>query len=93
MPKKNSRSRSVDQRRYTPTQNPFENENARGGRSKGDEANRGGGPAKGEDNWHWSWSSPLRIVTMMGPPKSGGSLANVYLSRRPSVCACGHQGR
>jgi hypothetical protein len=27
---------------------------------EGDEANRGRGPAKGEDNRHWSWPSPLR---------------------------------
>ena len=39
-----------------------------GGRRKGDEANRGGGPAKGEDNRYRSWSSPLRTVTLIDPP-------------------------
>lgn len=69
--KKDSRSQSVDQRRHTATQSPFENEDTCGGGRKGDEANRVGGPAKGEDNRHRSWSSPLRTATMMGSPKRG----------------------
>jgi hypothetical protein len=33
--------------------------------SEGDETNRGGGPAKGEDNRRWSWSSPLRTLALI----------------------------
>src|SRR5580693_8318878 len=63
----------------TATQSPSEGEDACSGSREGDETNRSGGPAKGEDNRHWSWSSSLRAVTMMGSPKSGGSLsASVY---------------
>jgi hypothetical protein len=64
----------LDQRRRTATQNPFEGEDARSGGRESDEANGGCCPAKGQDDRHWSWSSPLRIVTMMGSPKCGGSL-------------------
>jgi hypothetical protein len=80
MPKKKTLVReSLYQRRHTATQSPFEGEDACSGSREGDETNRSGGPAKGEDNRHWSWSSSLRAVTMMGSPKSGGSLsASVY---------------
>ena len=40
---------------------------------EGDEANRGGGPAKGEDNRHRSWSSPLRTLTLIDSPKGSWS--------------------
>ena len=55
------------------TQSPFENEDTCGGGREGDEANRGGGPAKGEDNRHRSWSSPLRTLTLIDSPKGSWS--------------------
>jgi hypothetical protein len=59
----------VDKRRHAVTQSPFEIEDACGGGREGDEANRGGGPAKGEDNRHRSWSSPLRTLTSIDSPE------------------------
>ena len=58
--KRRPRSQSVDQRGSAATQSPSEDKNARGGGREGDETNRGGGPAKGEDDWRRSWSSSLR---------------------------------
>jgi hypothetical protein len=40
--------------------------------AKAIEANRGCGPAKGEDDRNWSRSSPLRIVTIMALQKTAG---------------------
>jgi hypothetical protein len=44
---------------------PFKNKDPRGGGREGDETNRGGGPAKGEDNRRWSWSSPLKTLALI----------------------------
>jgi hypothetical protein len=61
MPKKKDPGpQSVDQRGSVTTQGPFENKDTCGGGREGDETDRGGGSAKGEDNRHRSWSSPLR---------------------------------
>jgi hypothetical protein len=80
--KEDFRSQSLDEGRCAATQSLFEGENACGGRCESDEANRGGGPAKGEDDRNWSRSSPLRIATHGDPPKSGGLLdAPVYSGR------------
>ena len=78
--KKTSSSQSLDEGRHPTTQSLFEGENARGGSRESDEANRGCGPAKGEDDRNWSRSSPLRIATHRSTsPKSGGPLdAPVY---------------
>jgi hypothetical protein len=59
--------------RHTATQSPFENKDTCGGGREGVEANRGGGPAKGEDNRHRSWSSPLRTLTLIDSPKGSRS--------------------
>jgi hypothetical protein len=34
-------------------------------KSRSDETNRGCGPAKGEDNRRWSWSSPLKTLALI----------------------------
>ena len=70
----------MDEGRRAATQSLFEGENACGGRCESNEANRGGGPAKGEDDRNWSRSPALRIATHDGSPKSGGPLG-------ASVCA------
>src|ERR1700691_944136 len=78
--KEDTSSQSLDEGRHPTTQSSLEGENACGGRRESDEANRGGGPAKGEDDRNWSRSSPLRIATHNDSPKSGGPLdAPVYL--------------
>ena len=55
----------MDQRGSATTQSPFENKDTCGGGREGDETNRGGGPAKGEDNRHRAWSSSLRTLTLI----------------------------
>ena len=59
-----------------PVRNPWTKEDLRqlkahskkedtpGGGRKGDKTNRGGGPAKGEDNRRRSWPSPLRTLAL-----------------------------
>jgi hypothetical protein len=77
--KENSSSQPLDQGRHPTTQSLFEGKDACGGSRESDEANRGGGPAKGEDDRNWSRSSPLRTATHDDSPKSGGPLdAPVY---------------
>lgn len=69
MPKKQSEPLAIRGLKTTyGNSKPFENEDARRGGREGDEANRSGGPAKGEDNRYRSWSSPLRTVTLIDPP-------------------------
>jgi uncharacterized protein with GYD domain len=46
------------------TLKPIEAESSTRRFREGDETNRGGGPAKGEDHRRWSWSSPLRTLPL-----------------------------
>jgi hypothetical protein len=55
----------VDQRGSAATQSPFENKDTCGGGREGDETNRGGGPAKGEDNRRRSWPPPLITLALI----------------------------
>jgi hypothetical protein len=73
MPKKKSSVRNPWTKDDLRQQSPFENEDACGGGREGDETNRGGGPAKGEDNQHRSWSSPLRTLTLVDSPEGSRS--------------------
>ena len=52
---------------------PFESEDACGGSRESVEADGGCGPAKGEDDRHWSRSPPLRLVSTIASPKQAGS--------------------
>jgi hypothetical protein len=47
--------------------------------AKGDEAHRGGGPAKGQDDWHWPRSSQLETLAAIGSPKGGGSSLSILI--------------
>jgi hypothetical protein len=91
--KEGSCSQSMDQRGSPATQSPFEKEDTCGGGREGDETNRGGGSAKGEDNRHWSWSSPLRTLALQatcnkggvfpGSPSSSSSTSRATTMKRP----------
>jgi hypothetical protein len=63
-------------KKKTPVRNPWTKEDLRQLKAhsktrtpvvevEGDETNRGGGPTKGEDNRHRSWSSPVKTVALI----------------------------
>ena len=59
---------------------PLEGEDTCGGRRQKamKRTDSGGGPAKGEDNRHRSWSSSLRTLTLIGSPE--GSLTRSWIA-------------
>jgi hypothetical protein len=77
-------------KKKTPVRNPWTKEDLRQLKAhsktrtpvvevEGDETNRGGGPTKGEDNRHRSWSSPVKTVALIDSStleRSSGNLGN-----------------